>query len=89
MTQAQTALVSAEEVLGFYYVRNPAAGVVGSLPFRVGASVNASNPTPLATVSDNSTMRVCSSMTKKDVLEMIKTSGNMSATIASIPAVEL
>lgn len=89
VAQAQAALSSAKEMLSFCYVKSPAAGVVGSLPFKVGALVSASSPTPLTTVSNNSTMEVYFSMTEKDVLEMTKTSGNMSAVIASMPTVKL
>ena len=42
VSQAQAALASAKEALSFCYVKSPAAGVVGSLPFRVGALVSAS-----------------------------------------------
>ena len=39
-------------------VKSPCDGVVGTLPYRVGALVSASLPQPLTTVSDNSDMYV-------------------------------
>ena len=37
LAQAQAGLASAKETLSFCYVKSPAAGVVGTLPFKVGA----------------------------------------------------
>ena len=89
VAQAQASLASAKEMLNFCYVKSPAAGVVGSLPFKQGALVSASSPQPLTTVSNISTVEVYFSMTEKDVLEMTKTAGNVSAAIASMPTVKL
>lgn len=83
LAQAQAGLASAKESLSFCYVKSPAAGVVGTLPFKKGALVNTASV--LTTVSNNSTMEVYFSMTEKDVLEMSK-SGNG---LASLPAVKL
>ena len=69
VAQAQASLASAKEMLNFCYVKSPAAGVVGSLPFKQGALVSASSPQPLTTVSNISTVEVYFSMTEKDVLE--------------------
>ena len=58
LSQAQAALASAKEALSYCYVKSPVAGVVGSLPFKVGALVSASSVEPLTTVSDINTMEV-------------------------------
>jgi membrane fusion protein (multidrug efflux system) len=89
VAQAQASLASAKEMLSFCYVKSPAAGVVGSLPFKQGALVSSSSVSPLTTVSNISTMEVFFSMTEKDVLDMTKTSGSAAAAIASMPAVKL
>lgn len=89
LAQAQAAHASAKENLNFCYVNSPAAGVVGTLPYKVGALVSPSTPQPLTTVSDISTMQVYFSMTEKDMLEMSKTEGGMHAAISSYPAVKL
>ena len=88
VSQAQAALASAKEALSFCYVKSPAAGVVGSLPFRVGALVSASGQA-LTTVSNNSSMEVYFSMTEKDLLNMTKNSGSAQAAVASMPTVKL
>ena len=89
LAQSQAMLASAQETLSFCYVKSPAAGVVGSLPFKVGALVSASSEKPLTTVSDISSMEVYFSMTEKDILEMTKSSGSPQAAIASMPDVKL
>ena len=83
LAQAQAGLASAKEALSFCYVKSPAAGVVGTLPYKVGALVSAANV--LTTVSNISTMEVYFSVTEKDALEMSKTGEGLS----SIPAVKL
>ncbi|MBQ8712664.1 MAG: efflux RND transporter periplasmic adaptor subunit [Prevotella sp.] len=83
LAQAQAALASAKEALSFCYVKSPAAGVVGTLPFKVGALVSAANA--LTTGSNISSMEVYFSMTEKDALEMSKSGDGLSA----LPAVKL
>ena len=88
-TTAQAALASAEEALSFCYVKSPAAGVVGSLPYKVGALVSASSVDPLTTVSDIKTMEVYFSVTEKDMLSMTKGADGLAGAIAAYPAVKL
>ena len=87
LAQAEAALANAQEALSFCFVKSPAAGVVGTLPFKVGALVGAQNV--LTTVSDNSTMEVYFSVNEKVALEMSKTEGGQSAALDSLPAVKL
>ena len=89
LAQAEAAYVSAKQNLDFCFVSSPANGVVGDLPYRVGALVSASSQQPLTTVSNNSTMQVYFSMTEKDLLEKTKTAGGIHAAISSYPAVKL
>ena len=83
LAQAQAGLASAKETLSFCYVKSPAAGVVGTLPLKVGALVNTASV--LTTVSNISSMEVYFSMTEKDALEMSKSGDGLSA----LPAVKL
>lgn len=83
LAQAQAALASAKEMLSFCYVKSPAAGVVGTLPYKVGALVSAANV--LTTVSNISQMEVYFSMTEKAALEMSKSGSGLS----ELPAVKL
>ncbi len=89
VAQAEAAYISAKQNLDFCYVTSPANGVVGDLPYRVGALVSASSQQPLTTVSNIGTMQVYFSMTEKDLLEMTKSTGGLHAAIKDYPAVKL
>jgi membrane fusion protein (multidrug efflux system) len=78
---AQAALASAREALSFCYVKSPAAGVIGTLPFKRGALVSSSSA--LTTVSNISQMEVYFSVTEKDAM-IISQNG-----LESLPAVKL
>jgi membrane fusion protein (multidrug efflux system) len=87
VAQAQAALASARETLSWCTVKAPAAGVVGSLPYKVGTLASAS--TVLTTVSNISTMEVFFSMSESEILNLTKTSGSAAAAISSLPSVKL
>ena len=81
LAQAQASLASAKEQLSYCYVKSPAAGVVGTLPFKKGALVSSSNV--LTTVSNNSSMEVYFSVTEKAAMQL-QASG-----LQSLPSVKL
>ena len=81
LAQAKASLASARETLSFCFVKSPAAGVVGTLPYKKGALVSASNS--LTTVSNISSMDVYFSVTEKDAM-VISANG-----LNSIPSVKL
>ena len=87
LAQAQAALASARESLSFCYVKSPAKGVVGTLPFKKGALVSASNV--LTHVSDISQMEVYFSMTEKDMLALSKADGGLKGAVEQFPGVKL
>ena len=81
LAQAEASLVSAKEQLSFCYVKSPAAGVVGTLPFKKGALVSGSNV--LTTVSNNSAMEAYFSVTEKDAMILSQRG------LQSLPSVKL
>ena len=81
LAQAQAALASAREMLSFCFVKSPAAGVVGTLPFKKGALVSGSNV--LTTVANISQMDVYFSVTEKDGMALSQKG------LSSLPAVKL
>lgn len=81
LAQAQASLASAREQLSYCYVKSPAAGVVGTLPFKKGALVSSSNV--LTTVSNNSSMEVYFSVTEKAAMQL------QAAGLQSLPSVKL
>ena len=89
LAQADAQRVNAANNLSYTVVKAPANGVVGTLPYRVGALVSASIPQPLTTVSDNSEMYVYFSMNENQLLNLTRRYGSISETLKSMPAVQL
>lgn len=86
---ANAALATAKQNLSYCYVKSPSAGVVGSIPFKVGALVSSTMVEPLTTVSNISTMYVYFSITEQQLLEMTRSTGDTRSIIASMPPVSL
>lgn len=89
LAQAKAQEVNARNNLSYTVVKSPSDGVVGTLPYRVGALVSASIPQPLTTVSDNSDMYVYFSMTENQLLEMIRRYGSKDEALAQMPTIDL
>lgn len=89
LAQAEAQRVNAANNLSYTVVKAPANGVVGTLPYRVGALVSASLPQPLTTVSDNSDMYVYFSMNENQLLNLTRTYGSMANTLRNMPEVQL
>ena len=81
--------VSAKQNLDFCYVTSPANGVIGELPYKVGALVSSSSQQPLTTVSDNKTMQVYFSLTEKELMGLSHSEGGVEAAIKDFPGVKL
>ena len=89
VAQAKAAVTNAANSLSYTTVKSPANGVVGTLPYRVGALVGPSIPTPLTTVSDNAQMYVYFSMNEAAMLEKIRQAGSAEAAVKALPPVRL
>ena len=87
LSQAQAGLAAAKETLSFCYVKSPAAGVVGTLPYKKGTLVNTASV--LTTVSNISQMEVYFSLTEKDALAMAQAEGGQNAAMGAMPNVQL
>lgn len=87
--QAEAQRVNAANNLSYTVVKAPANGVVGTLPYRVGALVSASIPQPLTTVSDNSDVYVYFSMTENQLLNLTRQYGSIANTLKNMPDVRL
>ena len=87
VAQAEAALASAKEQLAWCSVTSPASGVVGSLPYKKGALVNAA--TPLTTVSDVSTVEVFFSINESQMLAIEKEYGSSAGALNSFPELKL
>ena len=89
LAQAEAQRVNAANNLSYTVVKAPANGVVGTLPYRVGALVSASIPQPLTTVSDNSDVYVYVSMTENQLLNLTRQYGSIANTLKNMPDVRL
>ena len=90
--QAQQAQAEAQELnarnnLSYTVVTSPADGVVGTIPYRVGALVSSSSASPLTTVSDNSVMYF--SLPENRMLSLIRRYGSVEQTLRQMPVVTL
>ena len=89
LAQAEAQRVTAANNLSYTVVKAPANGMVGTLPYRVGALVSASIPQPLTTVSDNSEMYVYFSMTENQLLNLTRKYGSIANTLKNMPDIQL
>ena len=79
LAQSKAQEINARNSLGYTVVKAPATGVVGTIPYRVGALVGPSIVEPLTTVSDNSDMYVYFSMNETHLLNFTREYGSMGA----------
>ena len=89
LAQAKAQEGSARNNLSYTVVKSPADGVIGTLPYRVGALVSSNLAEPLTTVSDNSDMYVYFSMTEKQLLNLIRQYGSKEEALKNMPAIDL
>lgn len=87
LEQARAEEINARNNLSYTEVKSPSDGVVGILPYRVGALVSPSMPQPLTTVSDNTEMYVYFSMTENQLRALIRQYGSPDETIRQMPSV--
>lgn len=89
LAQAEAQRVNAANNLSYTIVKAPSSGMVGTLPYRVGALVSASLPKPLTTISDNSEMYVYFSMTQNHLLNLTREYGSLANALKNMPDVQL
>lgn len=89
LEQARAEETNARNSLSYTEVKSPADGVVGTIPYRVGALVGPTSAQPLTTVADNSEMYVYFSMSENRLQELVMRYGSLDRTIENIPAVRL
>lgn len=89
LAQAEAQEVNARNNLSYTEVKSPSNGIVGMLPYRVGALVGPTIVEPLTTVSDNSEMYVYFSMTENQVLDMVRQYGSIEDALTKMPEITL
>ncbi len=68
LAQAKSSYGSVAATIGYGTITSPVDGVIGSIPFREGSLVSATNAAPLTTVSDSKIVRAYFSMNEKQLL---------------------
>lgn len=89
LAQAEAQVVTARNNLSYTEVKSPSNGVIGMLPFRIGALVSPQMSQPLTTVSDNTDMYVYFSMTENQLLKLTREHGSKDKAIAQIPEIQI
>lgn len=87
LEQAKAQEINARNDLSYTEVKSPCNGVVGTLPYRVGALVGPSIQQPLTTVSDTEQMYVYFSLTERDIISRIEQKGSFDRVAETFPPV--
>ncbi|MGC4038794.1 MAG: efflux RND transporter periplasmic adaptor subunit [Chitinophagaceae bacterium] len=76
LAQARATLANANTNVGYTILRSPQNGVIGTIPYKVGALVNSSNTEPLTELSNIGNVFAYYSMNEKQLLQFFElTSG--------------
>ncbi|GAA5039379.1 hemolysin D [Marivirga lumbricoides] len=91
LAQAKASYNSISANIDYATIKSPVNGYVGAIPYRQGALVSPSDPTPLTTVSQVDEVYAYFSLNEKDYLNMLQsTQGkNLDEKIKNLPKVEL
>ncbi len=89
LEQAKASQLEAGNNLSYTEIRSPVNGVVGTLPYRVGALVSPQIAQPLTSVSDNAEMYVYFSISEKQLQGLMRRYGSKDKVVKSMPSVGL
>lgn len=88
LAQAHAEKRNAANNLSYTIVRSPSAGVVGTLPYKIGALVSPQMSQPLTSVSDNARMVAFFSLTESQLTRLIRKYGSKVAALKEMPSVK-
>jgi len=91
LVQVEAILANAKTNLNYLKVTSPANGVIGLIPYKIGALVSSTSTEPLTTVSDISTVYAYFSFNEKQLLEFLRanTGNTLGEKIKGMPAISL
>jgi membrane fusion protein (multidrug efflux system) len=69
LAQAKATLVNAQTNAGYTVLRSPASGVIGTIPYKVGALINSTTTSPLTTLSNITNVYAYYSLNEKQLLQ--------------------
>lgn len=85
--QAKAAVTQAANSLSYTVVKSPSAGVIGSLPYKIGALVSGNMTEPLTYVSDNGEMVAYYSLDEQQLSSLMMQYGGKDEAIQQMPEV--
>lgn len=86
--QAKAAVTNAANSLSYTVVKSPSAGVIGSLPYKIGALVSGNMTEPLTYVSDNGEMVAYYSLDEQQLSSLMIQYGGKDEAIRQMPKVK-
>ena len=91
LAQAEATLANAETNLGYTVLRSPAEGVIGEIPYKIGALVNRTTAQPLTTLSNTASVFAYFSLNENDLIKYLDhLPGNtLEQKLSQIPPVSL
>lgn len=89
LEQAKAQEADARHNLSYTEIKSPSDGVVGTLPFRIGALVGPGMTQPFTVVSDNSEMYVYFSVSENKLRQLRAQYGSIDKMISQMPEVSL
>jgi len=69
LMQAKAALANAQANAGYTILRSPSNGVIGTIPYKVGALINTTNTSPLTTLANITSVYAYYSLNEKQLLQ--------------------
>lgn len=89
LEQAKAHEADARNNLSYTEIKSPSDGVVGTLPYRIGALVSPTIEQPFTVVSDNSEMYAYFSISENKLRQLVSRYGSIERIISEMPAVKL
>lgn len=89
LEQAKAHEADARNNLSYTEIKSPSDGVVGTLPYRIGALVSPTIEQPFTVVSDNSEMYAYFSISENKLRQLVSRYGSIDRIINEMPAVKL
>lgn len=88
LAQAQAERSNAANNLSYTTVRSPSAGVIGTLPYKIGALVSPTMAQSLTYVSDNARMMAYFSLNEQQLTSLFHQYGSKDKALKNMPAVQ-
>ncbi|MGV8092940.1 MAG: efflux RND transporter periplasmic adaptor subunit [Mangrovibacterium sp.] len=72
LEEAKASLATAKTNLDYTYIHSPHDGVIGTIPYKIGALVNSSMTEPLTTLSENSSVNAYFVLNEKELISLFQ-----------------